>query len=327
RSELLVHNSTALFEVIPNVGISGERVRLVSDGAFHCPVITGECDPPSVRFGSQPATVVSANLPNEIVVLAPSADPLTTVDVTVEIGIPRTRKNAYHYAHSFAPDVAFLEPVLIPVYFAGPGAHGADWQSELTVRNDNDHPLTPVPNPFYTACFPICDTRLQARTSMRITPGNEGLVTGYVFHLPRQAADGVHLNLLVRDLSRQAEALGAEIPVVREHEFQEGPFGIVNVPVDGRYRVDLRLYSIDGAGAMRLVIRSMTSDTPLVATNLLPLSTTLFLADLAQQYPQIRGAGAVRIEFIPVNPTIGRFWAFATVTNNETQHVTVISPQ
>jgi len=286
--------------------------------------------PPPVRFGEAAATVTELKLPNEIVVQPPSSVLLgTVVDVTVEFGLAVIRvPNAFYYAHDFAPPhPAFYEPVLIPVHAKGPGAHGSQWDSEMSIRNDNAHPLSAMPNPFYNGCFPICDTRLFGRTSQTFRPPNEGLATGFVFHLPRQDAPNVHLNLLVRDLSRQAEALGTEIPVVREHEFYEGPFGVVNVPVDPRFRVAFRLYSIDGAGLMHLVFKPMTGGPPIFTTPPIGVPERHLIADLVATYPQLAGRGPLRIEVVPQTPAHGRFWGFASVTNNETQHVTVISPQ
>ncbi|HET7705880.1 MAG TPA: hypothetical protein VFM36_07330, partial [Thermoanaerobaculia bacterium] len=330
RTELIVHEAAPAFRLVPNVGMGTDfdRVRIISNGLFVCND-TAACAVPEIRFGDKLATIVDAKLPNELVVKPPTGIELTVVDVTVVFGNAVTRvPNAYYYAHDFAPPhPAFYEPVLIPVHSKGPGAHGSNWDSEMSIRNDNEHPLTAVPNPFYNGCFPICDTRLMGKTSATFRPPNEGLAEGFVIHLPRQDAPNVHLNLLVRDLSRQSEALGAEIPVVRESEFYEGRFGVVNVPVDPRFRVAFRLYSIDGPGMMRLVFRTMDGFLPFFEPPPLAVPARLLISDLAGMYPEIAGRGPLRIEVVPLTPAHGRFWGFAAVTNNTTQHVTVISPQ
>jgi hypothetical protein len=53
----------------------------------------------------------------------------------------------------------------------------------------------------------------------------------------------------------------------------------------------------------------------------------LYLSNLRAVYPQIGAARAVAIEVVPEHTAGGRFWGFAAITNNDTQHVTVISPQ
>lgn len=330
RSELIVHDSSPPFRLVPNVGMGTDfdRVRIISNGLFVCND-TAACAAPEIRFGDEVATIIDSNLPNEFVVKPPTGVELTVVDVTVIFGNAVTHvANAYYYAHEFAPPhPAFYEPLLIPVHSKGPGAHGSDWDSEMSIRNDNEHPLTAVPNPFYNGCFPICDTRLMGKTSATYRPPNEGLAEGFVIHLPRRDAPNVYMNLLARDLSRQSEALGAEIPVVRGNEFYEGPFGIVNVPVDPRFRIAFRLYSIDGAGMMRLVFRTMDGLLPIFEPPPVGVPERLLISDLVGMYPEIAGRGPLRIEVVPVTPAHGRFWGFAAVTNNETQHVTVISPQ
>jgi hypothetical protein len=42
--------------------------------------------------------------------------------------------------------------------------------------------------------------------------------------------------------------------------------------------------------------------------------------------PELRDSALVHIELAPLSPE-QRIWAFVSVTNNETQHVTTISPQ
>lgn len=44
-------------------------------------------------------------------------------------------------------------------------------------------------------------------------------------------------------------------------------------------------------------------------------------------HPEIAGKGPLRVSISPLAPSIhARFWSFISVTNNDTQHVTVISP-
>ena len=45
--------------------------------------------------------------------------------------------------------------------------------------------------------------------------------------------------------------------------------------------------------------------------------------DLAAAFPALAGTNRVRIEIIAGD----RAWAFSTITNNQAQHVTVITPQ
>ena len=48
--------------------------------------------------------------------------------------------------------------------------------------------------------------------------------------------------------------------------------------------------------------------------------------DLVAVFPQLAASETIRVEITPISPGL-RFWAFAAITNNETQHVTTITPQ
>ncbi|HEX6178704.1 MAG TPA: hypothetical protein VF057_10125 [Thermoanaerobaculia bacterium] len=325
---LIVRDANPPFTLTPNVGHGSlfDLVRINAPGFFVCSQ-GATCGAPIVVFGGQAATVHGRG-PDEVQVTPPSRDIPGTVDVEVRFDGRILRvENAFHYASSLVADPAFFEPILVPVYFKGPGAHGAQWQTELSVRNDTEFPLTAVPDPLARACFPICDPRLQGGTTVKLRPGNDGLVTGYVFHIPRQASPNVQFHLLVRDESRQAEALGTEVPVVREGDLFEGTFRLLNVPTDERFRIDLRLYAVDRPATMRLVIRDMFAPDILVSTEILSVPERLYLSNLRAMYPQIAASRSVRIDVEPVHAAAGRFWGFASITNNDTQHVTVISPQ
>jgi hypothetical protein len=50
------------------------------------------------------------------------------------------------------------------------------------------------------------------------------------------------------------------------------------------------------------------------------------VGDLLQRYPALIAHETVTIEVTPVRPDV-RLWAFVSVTNNLTQHVTLIAPQ
>jgi hypothetical protein len=103
------------------------------------------------------------------------------------------------------------------------------------------------------------------------------------------------------------------------------------VPTDPKYRVALRLFRTDGAPAVSFNIYSMTDDTRLAGGQLLltaptsnPMFTSLAIGDLVQRFPQLAGKGPLRIEVGQPSSRAG--WALVSVTNNETQHVTVIAP-
>jgi hypothetical protein len=146
----------------------------------------------------------------------------------------------------------------------------------------------------------------------------------------------VSFSLRVRDISRDAFSWGTEIPVIRQNELYSGTVQLLNVPVEQRFRLALRVYDFDGRGSGRIAMRifKLGSNTPLVETEIgldqsyvvdeVPPQVTF--VNLVAAFPQLSGAGGVRIELTPLtNPM--RYWAFVSITNQETQQVTVVTPQ
>jgi len=81
---------------------------------------------------------------------------------------------------------------------------------------------------------------------------------------------------IVRDLSRQAEAFGTEVPVVREKDWKRGSLSLLNVRSDPRFRITLRVYLEDetdvfGAAPIRV---SRMSDPTTIAETSVPMDSS-----------------------------------------------------
>ncbi|HMC22906.1 MAG TPA: IPT/TIG domain-containing protein [Thermoanaerobaculia bacterium] len=325
---LIVQDAAPPFQVTPNVAPFGVEVKLSGHDLILC--AGGSCTTPGVKFGDVLAPQISATA-DRIVVHAPQHD-AGPVDVTIDRGgsVLRATATFYYVPSNRSPDPAFYEPVLFPVAFNGAGAFGTLWNTDIQLRNENDYAVATWPlSAFNLGCGTgmfECNTLIDPH-STRTTGAN--VSNGFVVYLPRQAAPAVHFGLLVKDLRRQSEALGTEIPVVREKDFFGHPLELLNVPTDSRFRVTLRVYQLGTPASIGLIIQPMGSEETLLSTFVFPAGTPPYvqISDLVATYPQLAGKGPLRIQLTPAvsgNPTL---WAFASVTNNETQHVTTISPQ
>ena len=111
------------------------------------------------------------------------------------------------------------------------------------------------------------------------------------------------------------------------------------MPLDPTFRSLVRVYDFDPAPGHFVMIRPFKPDELQVKHDELlkeisvplkiPISTEQNpgYAQLAVNgLPELSSNGTVRIEVSPGTPGL-RFWAFASVTNNETQHVTIVTPQ
>jgi hypothetical protein len=135
--------------------------------------------------------------------------------------------------------------------------------------------------------------------------------------------------------------------VVRDNEFTNGTLTMNDVPMDSRFRQTLRVYSLDSSqpSSVRVTLYGGTIDAAHPAikpdtflgssdfalkdnVGLLPVNTVtlpgfLEIGDI-DLISSASGYDRVRIDVKPLDAS--RIWAFLTVTNNETQHVTVIRP-
>ena len=339
HTDLVVRDAHPPFEVRPNtVGSQDDVVRLIGPNLAYCAVGPSPivCLPLSVFFGTEKAEIVGLS-PDEIRVKRP---PVLegSFDVIIDRGDSTLRSTLAYHAPSITPiyaDPAFYERVLLPVFWSGPGAFGAQWMTGATLYNGNEYPITAgAGTVLRTICQPICDGRPQPRqTTIANAPTSS--TAGWVEILPRQAMANADLGLVSRDVSRGAQDLGTEIPVLRENDLFARPFSIANVPADARYRVTLRIYDIDAPRTIALRMVGAHSAAPLVDEGLqlaaaASMRTGGFAAinDLVAAYPKLAGQGPLRIEVDPlIRNDAKSAWAFVSITNNETQHVTVISPQ
>lgn len=171
---------------------------------------------------------------------------------------------------------------------------------------------------------------------------------------------GVHVtfNVRVQDITRQADTWGTSIPVVREKDVFTGKLQLLDIPIDSHFRDALRIYDFDSYGPDSSSVRVRIYDmcgvgpldrdcqmTPLVDTavtlqvihaSTIPSEPASWMyPDLLAAFPQLGNVPPamydpiavprVRIDIDPITPGL-RFWAFVSVTNNATQHVTVIAP-
>lgn len=251
------------------------------------------------------------------------------------------------------PDPADFEPVLLPISLLDVnGAFGSVWRTHFTLYNGNDEPLIgrgtfDLAYPFENNClFPECPNipSIPARSAASLLIRQRGGAPGVLLWVRKDRAANLDYELRVQDISRQELTWGTEIPVVREKDLRTAPFRLLNVPLDARFRQTLRIYDVSESASAAVQVRYIDADVgrvlheqvlPLTIASSPPLDLELFSAfrlfpayaevGLVASMPELRDSARVHIEVAPLSPEL-RVWAFVSVTNNETQHVTVISP-
>jgi hypothetical protein len=126
--------------------------------------------------------------------------------------------------------------------------------------------------------------------------------------------------------------------VVREDNLLSGDISLLNIPIDSRFRQTIRIYNLEGAEArFRLRAFAMLTNETLGTVDVVLRAPTpgpqfqykpsyTQLGDVVPLFPRTSGLGTVGLQLIPLAADV-RYWAFVSITNNETQHVTTITPQ
>jgi hypothetical protein len=242
-------------------------------------------------------------------------------------------------AESPVPTAATYDRILLPIATGQiAGAFGSLWMADIVVHN-GDAATRDLDADEY--CVSECASRvLQPRETRHILfrgepAGNPGQII-----FVENPDERVAFESRIQDISRQAQTWGTEIPVVRESSFLSRPIDLLNVPVDRRFRLMVRIYDIDGRSdaSVRVSAYSFPARgdalgeidlplTPPIGTHPRYKPSYVQFSDVLQLVPPGVNPGSVLVlRITPITPSL-RIWAFVSVTNNETQHVTTITPQ
>lgn len=329
--------SPVITSVTPSEGSVGGGTHVTITGTGFSDVCI-VCSPPfgglSVFFGGTRATDVKLINPAKIEAVAPPHPP-GRVSVTVH-QMDGSEPNASTLADAFTYTgdwSAEYEPVLFPI-FMGPvrGAFGSEFHTTARVASRGE--------PFDifgvdTTCSRI-DPPVHPETPFRIGAGETILfpnctqTAGRLFFVPAAHAEDFVANLRVTDVSRQSQSHGVEIPVARLRDFTAGKIVLLGVPVDARFRNTLRIYGLPGgAQFVNVTVNGVTTGVPLRSSgNLYEPSYAEFTAfPAASQLAAGQSTVTVTIDQ-PVRGIVGptAVWAFVSVTNNDTQQITVVTP-
>jgi hypothetical protein len=302
------------FEVQPSVvrlGWSAPPVLAISAPQSLC-ASAANC---RVFVDGLPATGVTLATGGIILFTAPALD-AGFADVRVENGAAfvTVQKALYVASGAAAAEPALFEPVLFPLLLDAPGANGSLWRTEAVVSN-------PKPWPVYAWEGEV----LAPHQVVRLAGGEHG--RGFVLRVPRDQAPYVSFGLRARDVSRVEEGYGTEIPAVRERDlFFDTPLTMLDVPVERGYRVKVRVYALAAVNrsvAISVFPRSGPNITTYVP--LIPVCNVSGCHSYAELDVPADGEDAARAD-VTVDLPDAPVWGFVTVTNNETQQVTVVTP-
>lgn len=224
------------------------------------------------------------------------------------------------------------------------GANGSLWTTDWWVRNST--------NNGYALIFDYCPPNVSPCPSPLLPPNETSRPTvvprgdgndGAFIYVPKPMRPS--MTLRVRDLSQNAQSFGTELPVVRASDYR-GTMEFLEVPTDPKYRATLRIYgpgpephsvivAVFAEPSGELVERYDVELSGIV--HAVPVEFPLHpaYAQLDPLTPAVRASGeSVRIVVgsyawwsLVSPPPEWPAYAFMTVTNNDTQQVTTITPK
>jgi hypothetical protein len=246
--------------------------------------------------------------------------------------------------------------ILLPIYFEHPiqGAYGSVWEARFAIHDQSRCTYiipwcSPPPGGPITGCI------LNLSADEELMPGETEIalpvrypkpangVAGAVVYIQRETnnipllcasandSELLSFQLRIADLTRSATAAGTEVPVVRESSFRTSILEILDIPVDPRFRLVLRLFEMnldraafavrvyDHATNARLSSREVVTSTP-------PQGALRFQPGFAEITDLGTDAGNIRVEIEPLTNGAA-FWSYVSVTNNDSQQVTLVTPQ
>ncbi len=325
------------FTLSPRFGVFSDEVVL-EDFPNH--ICTGTpCAPVEVLFGSTPARNIrfeqrDGGMP-AIVAEVPEGSGVVDVHLTMPSG-RYTLPAAFRFSEKGLE--GDYERVLFPINFAAPGAHGADWRTKIQIRNDAPVRVPTEPLFYVGLLFP------DLPALMTIEPGGRGPFYtgnrdgGAFLHVARGLEKSLTYSSHIFDRSRGENDRGAEVPVVRADD-TASEIRILDVPLTALFRSHLRVYSFDDVPEQQVVDMivhlpdgtEMTGAVVLPAAPVcvnppcLPLAPSFHGVDLSA-IDRLKDAGKVDITLRA--PTRDRrIWGFVSVASNETQRVTIYTPQ
>lgn len=330
-TKFIVRDAASPFVIHPFAipAFYGDRTVRLSRFTDVC--ASGQC---TIRVGGVPIEQKSFVDGNAISFVAPSHAP-GLVDVSVQEGdvIHHSPAGLYYFDPAAPPDHSVFERILFPVLFSTSGVGGSQWVTEAVVSNPRKWAVWNFNSIFPYVClaFP-CGERLQPESVQRFN--GFGYPNGAALLAPREESGDLAFSLRARDVSRDADGLGTQIPVVREAGMFRDTITLLNVPLDPRYRVKLRIYLFDeglsGAGPYQahVGIRPVVGE-PRFTSVLMSSTCHNHLCNVFPYYGEFNfppgTAGELADLYVHFDPGyLG--WALATVTNNRTQQVTIVAP-
>jgi len=225
------------------------------------------------------------------------------------------------------------------------GTNGSLWITELSAVIEADHHPRFGP----TSCGPVEDPCSYPPLNRLFDPSEDFLEGDGPQFIYVGSVDAARFRLATRvyDATKSETTAGAFVPTARDEDFSPEGFSLIAIPVAPEFRSTLRVFDADGIDGrevelalygdaeqepfLRSTVRLTTVDEQQKVTNALlpryPATAQIDLSALVPaQYTRVRVAVLPTVAGNPPSRTGMKLWGFASITNNETSHVSVVTP-
>lgn len=262
------------------------------------------------------------------------------------------------YSPLFAADINGdgFDTILLPLAFSStaadvPGAYGTAWSGDAWIHNGSTRDVR-----LYECSTPCFPHRYAPDDFNRVGfPLGAHPQLGYMLYVDAQAAPHVTFSNRIFERTLRGQPRGVDVPAVREGNFFASQRAFLGVPVDEGVRAGLRVYDpwVHQHDALTARAAFPPPSPPLEGVsvevrdqNARVLTTTILrpvvtyrenvadisrpglaaIYDLAAALPQLRDAQTVHIRVTPI-PNGAQYYAMVSITDNQTQTVSIITAQ
>jgi hypothetical protein len=232
------------------------------------------------------------------------------------------------------------QQVLVPLAFAAgktvAGAQGTVWIGEVWATNESSEDIQTLQS---QQCQLGCpDPQLPAKSQRAIALQTGALIdAGAFLYVPENLLADVSFSARVLEVTRRAQPTGFAVPVVRESDYFRTPVMFPGIPAGAAVRSSLRIYDASSQGGRVFLVDMVDENGSTLASVPVTLSdgTSSGPISLTPSYAAVHDVenvlasdtGARELFHLRISPMrdVGPYWAFVSVTDNETQHVLVIT--
>ena len=228
---------------------------------------------------------------------------------------------------------------LIPVVVHGEvgGAYGTRWTTDVWIHNGTANTLDAIQR---NLADPVCPFPEQPCAPNAVAGETRRAILysqadrGTVLLFTKDDAPLITLSARLLELSRRAQPNGIDLPVVWEDEYLRKPVRLLSVPIADASRVALRVYDPRLQQGSTVTVDFVAPNGDLIASTTMspgnnirsePTPGFAGINDLVAVFPALRAHDRFDIRLTPVTAGM-EYWGFVAVTDRDTQHVLLITP-